>query len=260
MIQLDKKLNVVVTAGASGIGKAIVQKFIDQHCNVFTCDISEQLIEEFKVDIPEAYIEKADVSDFSSMQRFYKSVSSKVDHIDLLVCNAGIAGPTSRVEDIEASDWDKTISVNLNGMFYALKCAIPFIKKADGGSIVLISSSAAWFGYPYRSPYSASKWAVLGLMKTLAMELGPSGIRVNAICPGSVKGPRIDAVVRNEAILREVLEKDVREGYERQVSMRSFVDASDIADMILFLASSHGKMVSGQAIGVDGHTETLTQF
>ena len=138
--------------------------------------------------------------------------------------------------------------------------AIPFIKKAEGGSIVLISSSAAWFGYPYRSPYSASKWAVLGLMKTLAMELGPSGIRVNALCPGSVKGPRIDAVVKNEAKLREVLEEEVREGYERQVSMRSFVETNDIAEMILFLASKHGKMISGQAIGIDGHTETLTNF
>jgi len=132
------------------------------------------------------------------------------------------------------------------------------MKASGGGSIVNISSSAAFFGYPLRSPYTASKWALIGLTKTWAMELGPHRIRVNAICPGSVKGQRIDTVIERDAQVQGVDAESVRRVYLEQTSLEIFVDAEDIANMALFLCSDLGATISGQALGVDGHTESLS--
>jgi NAD(P)-dependent dehydrogenase (short-subunit alcohol dehydrogenase family) len=178
--------------------------------------------------------------------------------LDVLVNNAGIAGPTARVEDIEPADWDRTIAVDLNGQFYCARLAVPLLKGAGGGSIINISSSAAFSGYPLRSPYAASKWAVIGLTKTLAMELGRFGIRVNAICPGSVEGPRIDRVIERDAAARGMTPEAVRNIYLSHTSMHTFVTADEVASLAAFLASDGGAKISGQVIGVDGHTESIS--
>jgi NAD(P)-dependent dehydrogenase (short-subunit alcohol dehydrogenase family) len=178
--------------------------------------------------------------------------------LDILVNNAGIAGPVAPVDEIDPEDWRRCIAVDLDGPFLCARRAVPPIRAAGGGSIVNISSTAGLFGFPNRSPYAAAKWGVIGFTKTLAMELGPNGIRVNAICPGSVSGPRIDAVIAGAAKADGITEEAMRDIWLRQVSMRTFVEAQDIANMVLFICSDAGAKISGQALSVDGHTESLS--
>ena len=197
---LNRKLNVVIIAGASGIGREIAGAYDREKCNVFVCDISDSFIQSFKNDYPNIFIKKTDVSVYDDVAGFFKQVKKEEHSIDVLVNCAGIAGPTASLEDIDPGDWDQTIRVNLNGMFYCLKEAIPLLKISEQPSIINIASSASFFGFPLRSPYTAAKWAVIGLTKTLAMELGSDGIRVNAICPGSVRGNRINRVIEADAL------------------------------------------------------------
>ncbi len=156
----------------------------------------------------------------------------------------------------EPEDWDRTLAVDLSGSFYVTRKAVPLLKR-QGGSIVNMSSTAGLFGCPMRSPYVAAKWAIVGLTKTWAMELGPAGIRVNAICPGSVNGPRIEGVIQRDATSRGMDPEEIRRVYLRQVSLRCFAEADDVAQMALYLCSDAGKRISGQAIGLDGNTESL---
>ncbi len=203
-------------------------------------------------DIPEDWTGiGANVADEGHM----REVFDRIGTVDVVCANAGIAGPTAAVEDVALDDWRTCLSVNLEGAFLAAKYAAPLMKKARRGSIILTSSTAGQFGYPYRSPYAAAKWGVIGLMKTLAMELGPFGVRCNAICPGSVEGPRMEGVLEREAEAKDMTRDQVYAGYAAGTSMRSFVEARDIADMAVFLGSDAARMVSGQAIAVDGHTE-----
>lgn len=179
----------------------------------------------------------------------------KAGGLDVLCANAGIAGPTALVEDVALEDWRTCVSVNLEGAFLAAKYAAPLMKAAGTGSIVITSSTAGIYGYPNRAPYAAAKWGMIGLMKTLAMELGPFGIRANAICPGAVEGPRMEGVLAREAAAKGMSRDDVYARYSVGTSMRSFVEAGDIANMAVFLGSDAARMVSGQVIAVDGHTE-----
>tara|TARA_R110002020_G_scaffold47052_1_gene134173 strand:- start:275 stop:973 length:699 start_codon:yes stop_codon:yes gene_type:complete len=184
-----------------------------------------------------------------------RDVLAEMGSIDVLCANAGVSGPTALVEDVDLQDWRTCVSINLEGAFLAAKYAAPLMKAAGRGSIVITSSTAGIYGYPARTPYAAAKWAVIGLMKSLAMELGPFGIRANAICPGAVEGPRMEGVLVREAAAKGMTRDQVYEGYAKGTSMRSFVEASDIADMAVFLASDKARLVSGQIIAVDGHTE-----
>lgn len=255
---LDRKLNVVVLAGASGIGREIAAAYQQQGCEVFVCDISDDLIESFQKDFPQIFIEKTDVSIYDDVAEFFNKIKQKQESIDVLINCAGIAGPTANLEDIDPDEWDQTIKVNLNGMFYCLKEAIPLLKNSDTPSIINIASSASFFGYPMRSPYASTKWAVIGLTKTLAMELGSIGIRVNAICPGSVRGDRIDRVIQADAKEQGKTVEEIEELYLTQVSMKTFIDPKDVANLAMFLSSKAGRYISGQAIGLDGHTEGLS--
>lgn len=258
MISLKNKLNVVVVAGASGIGKTIVKSFVDQQCEVMVCDISKPLIKSFKEDFPAIKIIQTDVANYSEVKRFFEAVANQMGTIDVLVNCAGIAGPTARMEDIDPVAWDQTINININGMFYCIKEAIPMIKKSNNPSIINLASSASFYGFPLRSPYTAAKWATIGMTKTLAMELGNDGVRVNAICPGSVSGDRIDRVIKADAEEQGKTIEEIKALYVKQVSLKTFVEPEDVANMCLFLASEMGRFVSGQAIGLDGHTEGLS--
>jgi len=258
MIVLNKKLRVVVVAGASGIGKTIVETFVKQQCQVMVCDISDNHIESFKIDFPEVDIFKSDVSKYSDVKQFFDSVNQKMAAIDVLVNCAGIAGPTGKMEDISPEEWEQTINVNLNGMFYCIKQAIPLIKKSHNPSIINLASSASFYGFPLRAPYTAAKWATIGMTKTLAMELGNAGVRVNAICPGSVSGDRIDRVISADAKEQGKSIEEIKSIYLKQVSLKTFVEPEDVANMCLYLASDMGRYISGQAIGLDGHTEGLS--
>ena len=252
--------NALVTAGAGGIGRVIAEALIAENYRVHVCDIDSGAIAAFLDANPAASATLADVSDPAQVDRVFDEIAASHDHLDVLVNNAGIAGPTAHVEDIEPVDWDKTISINLNGHFYCTRKAVPLLKAADRGSIITIASNAAFFGCPLRAPYVASKWALVGFTKTLAMELGPFGIRANAICPSSVEGDRIDAVIERDAGRRGKSTEEVRKMYMRQSSMRSFVSAEDVANLALFLASDKSAKMSGQALGLDGHTESLMNW
>lgn len=254
----DQHKVALVTAGASGIGRAIAERFLAEGMQVHVCDIRPEAITGFLTANPSATASLADVSDVASVAAMFEELQGLYGRLDILVNNAGIAGPTARVEDIQPLDWDHTVAVDLNSAFYCARMAIPMLKSAGGGSIINMSSNAAFFGFPYRAPYTACKWALIGFTKTLAMELGPFDIRVNAICPGSVAGERIDGVIERDALARGTTAADIRRIYSRQSSLRCFVDAQDVAAMASFLVSDGGRRVSGQALGLDGHTETLS--
>ena len=248
---------MLITAGASGIGATIARLALRQACRVHVCDVAPEAIRRFQADHPNVTTTIADVSAPADVERLFDDLA-RLGRLDVLVNCAGIAGPTAAVENMAVADWDRTIAVDLSGAFYVTRRAVPMLKAAGGGSIINIASSAAFGGLPLRSPYSAAKWALLGLTKTWAMELGPSKIRVNALCPGSVTGPRIDRVIDAAARELRVEPQVVRRKYLDQTSLGIFVEAEDIAQMVMFLASDLGAAISGQIIGIDGHTESLS--
>ncbi len=251
---------VLITGAAAGIGAVTARLFAENGYRVHICDVSEEAMAAFPNFGPELSGSVADVADPAAVDELFEDLIARCGRLDILINNAGIAGPTAPVEDIDPLDWQRTVAVDLNGQFYCARRAVPLLKQAGGGSIINISSNAAFFGFPLRAPYTACKWALIGLTKTLAMELGPHRIRVNALCPGSVSGARIDGVIERDALARGMNSADIRAIYARQSSMRIFVGAEDVAGMALFLASERGATISGQAIGIDGHTESLLNW
>jgi NAD(P)-dependent dehydrogenase (short-subunit alcohol dehydrogenase family) len=248
---------VLITAGAAGIGRVVADRFMRTGATVWICDIDETALAAAEAALPSIRASRADVAEPEAIGRLFDAIEQDWGRLDVLVNNAGTAGPTGPVESLEYGDWRRCVAVNLDGAFLCVRRAVPLLERAGGGCIVNMSSTAGLLGYPFRTPYAAAKWAVIGFTKSLAMELGPRGIRVNAICPGAVMGERIDRVIRAEAASRGVPEPAVREGYARSTSLRTFIAPEDIAGMILFLCSDEGAKITGQAIAVDGHTETL---
>ncbi len=250
-------LRVMVTAGAAGIGRAIATAFANDGARVHVCDLDEGALEAFARECPEARVSRADVASVAEVDACFDTAQAWLGGLDVLVNNAGIAGPTGGVEDITPEDWDRTLAINIHGQFYCARRAVPLLKAAGGGSIVNLSSAAGIRGFPMRTPYAASKWAVVGLTKSLSMELGEHGIRVNAICPGAVAGPRIDRVIAADAEARGLPLETVRRSYLEQNSLREFIQPESIARMVLFLCSPAGSQISGQALSVDGDTDSL---
>ncbi len=248
---------VIVTAGAGGIGKAIAEAFADAGARVHVCDIDLAGLDALIQEHPAIGTTVADVSRPDQVDGLFEEAMESLGGLDVLVNNAGIAGPTAPVEEVSPEEWSRTMAVNIDGQFYCIRRAVPHLKAAGGGAIVNIASTAGVLGYPLRAPYAASKWAVVGLTKTLAMELGRDGIRVNAICPGPVTGERMDRVAAAEARALGVPDTEVLAGYVKQVSMQRFIEAREIAGTVLFLTGESGRSISGQTLGVDGHTETL---
>lgn len=252
-----KGKKVLITAGASGLGLEMAKVFSAAGSEVFICDISQPLLDDAKAQCPSLHMAIADVSDEASVATLFKQVEQELGGLDVLVNNAGIAGPTGYVETLSKADWDKTLAVNITGQFLCARLAVPLLKKSEAGVMINLSSAAGHLGFAGRSAYSASKWAVIGFTKSLAIELGKYGVRVNAILPGAVEGPRIRAVIAAKA---ETLGKPVQaiaDLYEQQASLGRMVTARDIANMALFSASGAAGNVSGQALVVDGHTQAL---
>jgi NAD(P)-dependent dehydrogenase (short-subunit alcohol dehydrogenase family) len=245
-------LRVLVTAGAAGIGRAIARTFAEHGARVHICDIDAAALDESKRLMPQVTQSVADVASLADVDRLFADVRRELGGLDVLVNNAGIAGPTAKVEDMKPEDWDRCIAVDLNAMFYCTRLAMPMIKAAGGGSIVNLSSVAGRLGFPMRTPYAAAKWAVVGFTKSLAIEAGPDHVRVNCIQPGNVEGDRIDRVIDAKAKAFGIPFEAQKQKLLDTVSLRTFVTAQDIANMALFLATDAGKHVSGQALSVCG--------
>jgi NAD(P)-dependent dehydrogenase (short-subunit alcohol dehydrogenase family) len=260
-------LRVLVTGGASGIGLAIAQAFVETGARVHVCDASEQTIDALQRSQEQASgngksapitATLADVADRNAVERVFDDVTRQLGGLDVLVNNAGIAGPTGGVDEIDVGEWEQTIDINLNAQFYFARRAVPLLRDArDGGSIVALSSVAGRLGYAYRTPYSATKWAIVGLTKSLAIELGPSGIRVNTIQPGIVKGPRIERVIAARAQQLNLSYEDMERRYLDKISLRRMTTPEEVAATALFLCSPAGMGISGQAISVCGNVEVL---
>jgi len=249
-------LRVVITAAAGGIGRATALMFAEHGAVVWVCDIDTEALA-IVCEHPRIDGRVADVGDTASIDRFMSDALETMGGIDVLVNNAGIAGPGGHVEDVDPEAVTHTLDIDVTSMFRTSRHAIPAMKHARSGLIVNISSTAGLHGFPYRSAYAAAKWAVIGLTKTMAMEVGEYGVRANAICPGSITGARMDHVVELEAQATGRSAEDIRAGFAAQVSMRTFIDPEEIAQTICFLASPLGLKISGQVLSVDGNTETL---
>lgn len=251
---------VLISGGASGIGRTIAERFLAEGDAVHVCDASAEHIDDFVSANANATATHADVGHRDEVDQVFADIRKLHGGLHILINNAGVAGPSAPVEEIDEDGWDRCIRINLSGTFYMTRRAVPLLKAQDAASIINIASTAALFGYPLRSPYTASKWGQIGLTKTWAMELGPFGIRVNAVCPTSVSGPRIEAVIQRDAEQRGLTPDQVRHVYQRHTSMRTFVSADEVADTVLFLASEKASKISGQSISVDGHTEGLSNW
>lgn len=252
-----KNRRVLVTAGGSGIGRVIAETFAEAGARVHISDIDEASLAETKRRLPQVSQTLGDVAKLADVERLFADVQRTLGGLDVLVNNAGVAGPTAKVEDIRPEDWDRTIAVDLNGMFYCTRKAMPMLKAAGGGSIINLSSIAGRLAFPMRTPYAAAKWAVVGFTQSLAAEAGPDGVRVNCIQPGIVEGERVDRIVSAKAQALGVSSAEVLEKMVEGVSLKTTVTAQDVANTALFLASDAGKHISGQAISVCGGVRYL---
>ena len=255
---LNKK--IIISAAAEGIGWSIAQECMQNGAIVYLTDKNNESLDKIsKHDLYEKqlFLDRVNAHDAQEVEDYFNKIENKVDSVDALINNVGIAGPTGRLEELNINDWRETIDININSHFHYTKFSIPLIKNNNGGSIINLSSTAGLFGFPFRSPYAASKWAVIGMTKSLAVELGEFNIRVNAICPGSVSGDRMKRVMEAKARSLGVKEESIQKDYESMVSLKSFVDKKDVSNMAVFLLSEEAKRISGQVMTVDGNTERM---
>lgn len=250
-----KGQRVAITAGAGGIGFAIAETLANLGARVAICDISDDALA--SVSGKFALAIKANVSVESEVENFFKQIGETFGGLDALINNAGVAGPTSAIENLDAAEWRDCINIGLTGQFLCARSAVPMLKQAGGGSIVSMSSAAGRHGYAFRTPYSAAKFGVIGLTQSLAKELGPHLIRVNAILPGIIEGPRIDKVISDRAEQIGISTEEMTDRYLQNISLRRMTSPYDVASMVVFLLSDAGINISGQSLGVDGNVETL---
>jgi len=253
-----KGLRVLVTAGANGIGRATARAFAAEGARVHICDVDEKALAEMAESDPAITRSVCDVSDRKAVTRLFEEALAALGGLDCLVNNAGIAGPTGRVDEISPEDWDACVAIDLTGQFNCTRLAVEHLKQSKNASIVNLSSQAGKHGFPLRSPYAAAKWGVIGFTKALSAELGEFGIRANAICPGLVDGPRIQSVIANKARSMNVSHEEMTDRLFAGVSIKQFVDPNDIAKQIVFLASPFARTISGQEISVCGDTRMLS--
>ncbi len=251
---------IIISAGASGIGWTTAKVCLSRGAIVYLCDINNKSLNKIKkhpLTNKKLFSYECDASDEDEVSNFFNQIYKKTKKIDALINNVGVAGPTGTIEKLNSDDWEQTLKINVISHFYFTKLAIPMLKKNKGGSIINISSGAGIMGFPLRSPYAASKWAVIGVTKTLAMELGKFKIRVNAICPGTIKGDRMIRVIRDKAKFLKTSKKKIEKDFISMASMNCWIYEEDIGKMCSFLISNDGEKVSGQTIPVDGNATRM---
>lgn len=246
---------VLITAGASGIGWAIAQAFLSEGARVHVVDIAEDAVEGVVSAHDNLTGSVGDVSSSEDVARAIEDVRENLGGLDVLVSNAGIAGPTAPVEEYDPQAWNAVVNVNLNGSFQVVRQAVPLLKENGHGSIIVMSSLAGRFGYPNRIGYSTTKWGLVGFTKTLSLELGPHNITVNSIHPGGVKGPRLDKVFEGRAEVSGRTVDQERELALANQAIKDFTDPADIAALAVFLASPAARTISGQQLSIDGDSK-----
>jgi NAD(P)-dependent dehydrogenase (short-subunit alcohol dehydrogenase family) len=242
---------VLITAGGAGIGFEIAKAFAATGDKIYICDIDTQALAAASRAIPDAIVEPCDMASRKEIERMVPRAADALGGVDILVNNAGIAGPTKPVDEMPPVEWDRTLAINITAMFDVTRLSVPHLKKSKAGVIINLSSIAGRFGFANRSPYAASKWAVIGFTKTLAIELGEWGIRANAIAPGAVEGERIERVFAGRASISGRTVTEEREKALTEQSIKAMVDPKDIAGLAVYLASDAAKAISGQVIPID---------
>lgn len=252
-----KDLRVLVTAGANGIGLAIARAFAGEGARVHLCDVDDAALAALRKSDPALTSSRCDVSDRAAVAAMFDDAKAALGGLDVMVNNAGIAGPTAKVEEMHPEDWDRCVNICLTGQFNCARLAVPLLRQSKNASLVNISSVAGRLGFAMRSPYAAAKWGVIGFTKSLAIELGPDNIRVNAILPGLVAGDRQRRVLEAKAQQRGVSYAEMERIAFSYTSIKDYVTPEQIADQILFLCSPRGRTISGQAISICGDTGML---
>jgi NAD(P)-dependent dehydrogenase (short-subunit alcohol dehydrogenase family) len=242
---------VLVTAGANGIGLEIARAFASSGAKVHVCDLNRSALTALATESSRISSTLCDVADREQVGAMMDAAVSALGGLDVLINNAGIAGPTGRVDRIPPEEWDRTLAVNITGQFNVTRLAIPELVKGRRSSIICISSAAGRLAFPNRSAYAASKWAVIGFMKTIAAELGDLGVRANAILPGMVDGRRLQSVLAAKAVEAGLTREEVLRRATAGLSTKSLVAPEKIAATALFLASELASAINGQGIAVD---------
>ena len=250
-------LRVMVSAGASGIGLEIARAFVREGARVHICDVDAQAIQRLATSDAAIGATVCDVSDRAQVERFFAEAQAKLGGLDCLVANAGIAGPTGKVDEIDPGEWDRCIAIDLTGQFNCIRLAVPHLRASKNASIVAVSSLAGRLGFALRTPYAAAKWGVIGLTKSLAVELGGDGIRVNALLPGVVSGDRQKRVLTAKAEAKGITYEEMEELALSFTSLKEYVTPRQLADLVVFVASPLGKTISGQSLSVCGDTNML---
>ena len=241
---------IIISAGASGIGWATAKVCLSRGATVYLCDIDNKSISKLNkhpLKNKKLFAYECDASDEYEVSNFFDQIKKKTKKIDALINNVGVAGTTGVIEKLNSEDWERTLKINVISHFYFTKLAIPMLKKNKGGSIINLSSGAGIMGFPLRSPYAASKWAVIGVTKTLAMELGKFKIRVNAICPGTIQSPSLDQRLTDIGDY-----KKARKEFVARQPMGRIGEAEEIANLALYLASDASAYTTGQFHIIDG--------
>lgn len=250
-------LRVMISAGAAGIGLEIAHAFAREGARVHLCDVDDAALAALGRSDPELGTTRCDVADRNDVARFFDDALARLGGLDCLVNNAGIAGPTGRVEEIDPSEWDRCLAIDLTGQFNCVRLAVPLLRQSGNASILNVSSLAGRLGFPMRTPYAAAKWGVIGLTRSLAMELGPDRIRVNALLPGIVAGERQNRVLSAKAKARGISFEEMERLAFSYTSLKEYVTAEQLADLVCFVASPRGRLISGQALSVCGDTGML---
>lgn len=246
---------VLVTGAGDSVGRAIAERFLQKGAKVHICDVRGDAVAATLAANPGMSGSVTDVGVRGQVDALFDDVRANFGDLSILVNVVGMAGPRAAIEDIDEDEWDKTIAVNLSGMFYTMKRAVPMLKANGGGSIVNFSTCSTRTGIPFRAPYIASKAGVEGLTKNSARELGPSGIRVNAILPGIINNDRFRFIVQRNVDATGRSFDDIENDYLKYVSLRCKVELSEFADMVEFITSDAGKKITGEIIAVSGNME-----